>query len=96
MVESGVQYEQGAFFVDRDNTLIEDKAYTHMHNDGEACCIEKQRNGGTYLHKPTELTLFDNVIDAIKRYQDLGYLTMIITDQVGIGRSISERKTWKD
>ena len=39
-----------------------------------------------YTHKPSDLKIYDGVIEGLKELQDLGYLLIIITNQSGINR----------
>ena len=40
----------------------------------------------SYLHRKDEFHFVDGICDAIKRYQDNGYLIIVITNQSGIAR----------
>jgi D-glycero-D-manno-heptose 1,7-bisphosphate phosphatase len=39
-----------------------------------------------YCHKVEEFEFIDGIFDLVKRYQDEGYLPIIVTNQSGIGR----------
>ena len=67
-----------AVFLDRDGTLIVDKAYMHRLEDFE---------------------LINGVVPALRKFKEMGYLLIIITNQSGIGRgyyTIEEANRFSD
>jgi len=57
--------------------------------------INKKAPEGDYIKSPEELKLIDGAAEAIKEFNEKGYLVIVITNQRGIGKGIMSKNDFE-